>query len=100
MANTRSGNTFYIDTQYAVSGDELAITGIKVTHVTLTATAANSVIRLDDSSLFRKIDCRVATSGDSKIFDFSDNPLMFTASIRPTVLTNGVASLQIQESRG
>lgn len=98
MANTRNGNTFYVDTQYSVAADEFASKLIRVSSVIVTATAASAVLVLKDSSLATKIDLRVATSGATEQFDF-DPPLVFSTSIRPTTLTNAVATVVFQETK-
>jgi hypothetical protein len=101
MANVRSANTFYIDTQYSTGSDELAIKNIRVLQITITATSANAVLLLADSTTgTKKLDLRVATSGASQIFDFSDSPVVFPNGIKPTTLTNAVATVVIEESRG
>jgi hypothetical protein len=100
MANVRNSNTFYIDTQYSGASDELAVKNLRITHVIVTATAANGRIVLADSSVATKVDLRVATSGASQVFDFSANPLVFSTSVRPTTLTNAVATCIGFESRG
>jgi hypothetical protein len=101
MANVRSANTFYIDTQYSVAADELAVKNIRVLGVTVTATAASAIIVLADSSTAtNKLDLRVATSGDSAHFDFSDSPVVFPNGIRPKTLTNALVTVIVEESRG
>lgn len=98
MANTRSSNTFYIDTQYSGASDELAIKNLKVLYVIVTATAASAVLALSDSGT-AKVNLRVATSGETSVFDFSNAPILFATSVRPTTLTNAIATVVIQETR-
>lgn len=98
MANVRSANTFYVDTQYAVAADELAIKNLRVLYVTVTPTAANGRIVLTDSGT-NKVDLRAETSGKSVVFDYSRNPMVFATSIRPGTLTNAVATVHFEESR-
>ena len=98
MANTRNGNTYYIDTQYATN-EELAVRNLQAAYVIVTATAANAVLVLADSSVGTKLDLRVATSGETKCFDFSDVPVTFSTSIRPTTLTNALATVVLKEIR-
>jgi hypothetical protein len=100
MANTRNANTFYIDTQYSVAADELAVKNLKVSDVIITATAANGRIVLTDSSGGTKVDLRVVTSGETQHFEFHESPLLFPNSIRPTTLSNAIVTCVIQESRG
>lgn len=100
MANTRSANTYYVDTQYATN-EELAVTNIAVLGVTVSATAASAQVVLADASSGspKKLDLRVATSGESKHFDFSESPILFPNGIRPLTLTNAVATVIIREIR-
>jgi hypothetical protein len=98
VANARSGNTYYIDTQYATN-EELTGQNLLVLGVLVTATAASAVLLLADSTV-KKMDLRVATSGASQFFDFSSSPVRFNTSIRPTTLTNAVATIIIKDSQG
>lgn len=98
MANVRFGTTFYIDTQYAVAADELMIKNLKVKYIILTATAANGRIVLTDSGN-SKFDLRVAISGKTEQFDFSQEPIVFSLSLRPTTLSNAVATVCFEETR-
>jgi hypothetical protein len=102
LANTRNGNTWYVDTQHSASSDSLAVKGIRVLGVVVTATAANGRIVLSDEQGTppTKLDLRVATSGDSKHFDFCESPVAFPNGIRPVTLTNAVVTVIIEEARG
>jgi len=97
VANTRSGNTYYIDTQYATN-EELAVANLTVVGVIVTATGASAVVALTDSGTV-KLNLRVATSGATEFFDFSEAPIVFANSIRPTTLTNAIATVIIRETR-
>lgn len=99
MANVRNSNTFYIDTQYSSAADELAVKNIKVVYAIVTATASSGRVVLGDSSIATKIDLREAVSGTTAYFDFSNKPLVFSTSIRPTTLSNAVVTLVIEETR-
>ena len=91
MANTRRGNTHYIDTGSSNLDTNL---NIRVAYLIVTATAASAVVTLQDvSGPTTLIDARVATSGDSKIFDFSRNPMVFPGGLRIGTLTNAVATV-------
>lgn len=92
MANRRNGNSFYIDTQYSASTDDLATPNIRVTQIVVSATAANAILVLSDPTTGdNKAEFRVATSGDSSRFPFYDNPLVFPNGIRVLTLTNAHA---------
>lgn len=100
MANVRNGNSFYIDTQSSSSSDDLVIRGIKVHYIILTATAANGRLVLQDTgNNVNKCDVRVATSGACQVFDFSACPLFFPNGIKPSTLSNAVATLIGSEAR-
>lgn len=90
MANVRNGNTVYVDATGAITDS-----GAKVAGVVLTATAANAVLVLQDSSgsPVNKVDLRVATSGSSQFFDFSVTPLWFPNGIEIGTLTNAKAMI-------
>lgn len=98
MANARSGNTYYIDTQYATN-EELAVKNLKVLGVVVTSTAAGAILSLTDSGT-AKFTFKVAADLSSQYFNFSDSPVLFQTSVRPTTLTNAVATVIIQESSG
>lgn len=101
MANTRSANTFYIDTQHSGASDALDVSNIRVSHVTVTATAANGRIVLQDYVTgATKADLRAATSGSTECFDFSSNPLVFAGGIKATTLSNAVVTCVLSEGRG
>jgi len=101
MANVRNANTFYIDTQHISDPDALDEKNIKANYITLTATAANGRIVLADnnSNEILKLDLRVATSGDTAYFDFSDKPILFPNGIRVKTLSNAVATVVVGESQ-
>ena len=97
MANIRNANTYYMDTTTA----SLTISNIKVLGVLVTATSANAILNLQDvTTSDNKMNLRVATSGDSKYFDFADSPVVFPTGIKPSVVTNCVATAVIRETRG
>lgn len=101
MANARSANTFYIDTQHSGASDALDVANIRVTHVVVTATASNGRLVLQDYATSAvKADLRCATSGESAIFDFADNPLVFAGGIKAATLSNAIATCVLQEGRG
>lgn len=96
MANVRNANTYHIDG----TASTLAVLNIKVSHVIVTATAASAILQLQDVTTGNiKGNFRVATSGETRVFEFADNPIVFPNGINPATVTNCVATLIIQESR-
>lgn len=83
MPNVRSGNSYYIETTTA-----LTVTGKPkaVSQVVVTATSANAIIVIQDGSTV-KMELRVATSGETKSFEFP-TPVIFNTSINPATVTN------------
>lgn len=93
MANTLRGNVWCVDTEYTDSADDLDMKVI-LTAVVLSSTDASAQIVLTDpGSDVAKLDLRIATAGESKIFDFSSNPISFSNGIRVLTLTNATASV-------
>ena len=98
MANIRNGNTFYIDTQYSAASDELASKGIKVIGIFVTSTAAGGRVVLADSSIATKLDLRVTADEDTVYFDLSNNPIIFSTSLRPTTLSGALVTCVLSVS--
>lgn len=97
MANARSGNTWYIDTTGALS----AATSNKKTivkYIILTPTAASGqiILRNDTSTPTNMLDLRAATSGESKIVDMSEAPMVFSEGINVGTLSNAIATLVVE----
>lgn len=93
MANESNANTVYIDS----IGDISNTRNSRVLYVLLTATAANAELVLKDQvTTDNKADFRVAISGDSKLFRFSDGPLVFPNGINIATLTNALATLVVR----
>ncbi len=89
MANTLDKNTIHVD---AIG--ELTTKSSKLYTVIVSATGANAVVVLGDSSSNKKkCDLRVATSGESKQFDFGEKPLLFGDGIEVLTLTNAVVTI-------
>lgn len=99
MANLRLGNTYYIDTQYSTN-EELARKNILVKGVVLTTSAAGGQLVLSDAGLGVKLSLKAAADEDTVHFDFSSTPVIFSTSIRPTTLSNAVATVIFAESGG
>jgi hypothetical protein len=102
VANTRNGNSFYVDTEYTGASDELAIKNIRVLGVVVTASASPGTLVLSDAQTSEptKLDLRVATANSTAFFDFSECPITFPNGIRPTTLTDALATIIIEETRG
>lgn len=105
MGNIRNGNTFYIDTQYSAASDELLIQGVRVPYVIVSASSsANQVILVDSVTGAKKLNLQNMNSsanlGDSRIFDFKANPLLFPNGIRPLTLSNCIVTCVIIDPRG
>ena len=103
MANTLNGNTFYVDSAFSTSADDLARSQALVAYVTVTSTSANGRIVLGDvgaNSSQLKLDLRVEVSGHSEIFRFAENPILFPNGIRVISLTNAIATVIIKNPGG
>lgn len=97
MASIRNGNTIYIDD----STDTFAIRQLKVSHVIVTATAANAQVVLSDLDTSAvKADLRVATDGTSQLFSFREQPMIFPTGVEASTLTNAVVTLITKETNG
>lgn len=98
MANVRKGDTWYIDTVYnsGTSSTWLDVTGKNavVTDIFVSSTNTAAQLVLSDSGT-TKLDIRIAA--DDTTQHFSGVNIRFAGEIRPTTLTNCVATLKIQE---
>lgn len=97
MVNARCGNTFYIDTAYSASTDELAVKNLKLTYLVVAAIGGAATIVLSDG-VYPKLKI-VVPSGQTQNFDFSRKPILFQNSIRPSTLTTCIATAVIEETR-
>lgn len=99
MANTQSGQAWYVDTAHSTSAEDLIAKNIFVTGVVVTSTGATGRIVLADVTTAAVIvDLRVAAengaaAGASRFFDFSNNPLQFANGIKVSTLTTAVATV-------
>ncbi len=102
MANVLNNNTFYIDTAFASSADDLVRKNALVAYIIVTATAASGRIVLSDvgASPDLKLDLRVATSGATQEFSFVDNPVVFPNGIRVSTLSNAIATVVLRNPGG
>jgi len=104
VANVRNSNTFFIDTaaadQTPATTGNLSIFNIKVTHITMTATAATSLISLKDVTTdAQKFIFRLDIVDKTQEFDFADNPIVFPNGIHPETVTDCVVTCVIRETR-
>ena len=90
MANVLNGNSWYVDSAYTTSADDLIRPSTQVNYIVVTTTAANAILVMGDvqGTSSTKMELRVAASGASQLFDFSRKPLLFPNGIRITTLTN------------
>lgn len=101
MANTLNGNTWFVDTAYSSSTDDLALNNLMVEYIVVTATSANAVVVLaDPSNGNKKFDLRVAAAGTSQLFRFESDPVRFPNGIRVQTLTNAVVTIVGTQSKG
>lgn len=100
MANVRSANSFYIDTQSSGASDNLEVKGVAIFYIAITATSANGRLVLQDTATVpvNKVDLRVPTSGNTEIFEFDMNPILFPNGIKPSTLTNAIATVIFKEN--
>ena len=96
MANARSANCYYIDTQYSTN-EELAVKNVLVLGVLVTVSAAGGNLVLSDGSTV-KASFKVATDEETAFFDFGNCPMLFTTSIRPSTLTDAVATVIFKDA--
>lgn len=96
MANTRSGNTYYVD----ATGDLLTNKGIRVKAIIITPSGANGGIVLKDQvTLSPKGTWTVPTSSQTTLFDLSESPLVFPNGINVGTVTTATAILVLDEVR-
>lgn len=89
MANVTNGNTVYVD-----STGTLLSKPARLHYLILTATAANAVVVLQDTTgSSTKLDYRNATSGTSVILDCSTAPIFFPTGIKVSTLTNALVTV-------
>lgn len=89
MANTRRGSTGYVDTVGVLNTDS----NIQVSKIIITATSASAIVVIADAKdATPLLNLRVATSGDSRAFDFI-RPLVFPSGIQVLTLTNAIMSI-------
>lgn len=98
MANKRNANTYYIDKVFATN-EELVEKNLLVTDIIVAATAANAILELSDSNGDKKILVDVATNGDSIHLPLR-TPIRFPTGIRPTTVTNCVATVIFEKTSG
>lgn len=96
MPNRLTGSTYYIDSTGVLDTKNFTLQGVVVT-----ATAAGAILKLKDLSLAgTMIDLRVATSGESKHFDFSTVAMTFPNGLEVEQVTNCVAAAFVRKGGG
>lgn len=102
MANVRNSNTFYIDTQYTGSADELVASNLSVVGIIMRATGANAQVVLVDAQAAQpvKLSLGIATAGETIQLRLAEAPVLFPNGIRPLTLVNAVVTVILKESRG
>lgn len=96
MANYRSGNIHFVDSTGALRSDK----NVKVAKIIITATGANAVLELRDSSDTNVLmELRNATSGTSQEIDFLV-PALFPNGVYAHTLTNAKAVLIYTQGSG
>lgn len=102
MANVLNGNSFYVDTAYSTSADDLVRASVLVSYVIVTTTAANGVVLAGDvaGTSPSKLSLKLAANTSSQIFDFSRRPILFPNGIRVTTLTNCVVTFVLSNQGG
>lgn len=100
--NVLNGNTWYVDTAHVSNSDDLVRKQALVVYIIVTATASNGRIVLGDvgANPDIKLDLRVATSGESRIFSFPEKPINFPNGIRAITVTNAVATVIVSNPGG
>ena len=98
MANVRAGNTYYVDTTGNLT--ELS-SNERILMILLTATAANAIMVITDNSspVQNKFNLRLATSGDTKRFNFVGAEVHISQGLRVD-LTNATATIILKKSGG
>lgn len=92
MANTRNGNTWYVDATGNLGSEKNVI----VPYIYITATAANGRVVLSDQvTTALKADLRVEVSGHTEIFRMAENPMRFPNGINITTLTNAIVTIVV-----
>lgn len=85
MANVKSNNTWYADSVGNLGSEK----SVAVSYIVMTSTAANGTASLRDQQTGdKKLDLGVVASGDTKILDFSRNPIIFPNDIRVDSISN------------
>ncbi len=103
MANILNGNTFYVDSAFTTSADDLIRSQALVAYVVVTATASGGSLVLGDvgaNNTQIKLNFKVDVANHSEIFRFAENPVLFPNGIRVLGLTNAIATIIIKNPGG
>ncbi len=97
MANTRSGNVFYVDS----TGELTTDASIKLIGILFTTNAANDTLVMKESSGgANKLLIKHATAGDTKFIDLSTTPILFTVGMYVSTLTASATVTLITSTGG
>jgi hypothetical protein len=96
MANVRRGNIHFVDS----TGTLTSRKEDRVVAVLVTATAANAVLVLSDTSDNNLFDLRNPTEGSTLHFSFENIPLTLSVGLKAKTVTNCTASIVYTGSTG
>lgn len=104
MANIRSANSFYVDTAasdaVASTTGNLAVSNIKVKHITMVSTASDAVLVLRDVTTgTNKLELRIKDANSTLVVDYEDVAILFPNGINPSTVTNTRATILVEETR-
>ena len=91
MANAHAGNSSYVDT----AGVLRSASNTSVAYVIVTSSAAGGLITLQDNAgtPVDKVTFKVATDEETKVFDFSNTPIVFPNGVKASTVTDCVATV-------
>ena len=97
MANSRSGNIFYVDT----TGELTTDSSVKVIGILFTTNAANDALILRESvNGTNKLSIKHVTANDTKFIDLSTTPILFARGIYVNTLTASAVATIITSTGG
>jgi len=97
VANSRSGNIFYVDS----TGELTTDSSIKLIGILFTTDNANDALVLRESSGgTNKLSIKHVTADDTKFIDLSTTPILFARGIYVTTLTSGAVATLITSTGG
>lgn len=94
MANTRNGNTYYIDTT-----GSLAVPGVAILSLTITGSGGAAVLELQDVTTTAPKGRWEVEDDTTQLFDYSDHPIVFPNGISVVTATTCAVVAVIREAR-